>query len=136
MKEGASAGEGCLQSPCLPSAKERRDRRNPGHPRLKPRPCQWKNERLMLPRESPSRPVPMLKDPPRPGVQGASFGIIRRLSFQGWGGKRHPASFCGDLAGTFGKGFSPADAASAHRPEPRATDRNSVKEKGDEGFKN
>ncbi|MBI5966835.1 MAG: hypothetical protein HY882_03105, partial [Deltaproteobacteria bacterium] len=58
---------------------------------------------------------------PGPGVQGASLGIMRRWWFQGWGRKRHPASFCGDLAGTFEKGFFPADAARAHRPEPRAT---------------
>jgi hypothetical protein len=45
------------------------------------------------------------------------------------GGKRNPASFCGDVAGTFGKGFFPADAAGAHRPELRATNRGSEKVK-------
>ncbi|MBI5967594.1 MAG: hypothetical protein HY882_07045 [Deltaproteobacteria bacterium] len=66
---------------------------------------------------------------PGPGVQGASLGIMRRWSFHGWGRKRPPASFCGDLAGTFEKGFFPADAARAHRPEPRPTNRDSVKGK-------
>ncbi|MBI5967525.1 MAG: hypothetical protein HY882_06695 [Deltaproteobacteria bacterium] len=66
---------------------------------------------------------------PGPGVQGASLGLMRRWSFHGWGRKRPPASFCGDLAGASEKGFFPADAARAHRPEPRATNRNSVKVK-------
>jgi len=55
------------------------------------------------------------------GREGAEGGSI--------GGKRHPATFCGDPAGTLGKGFFPADAARAHRPEPRATNRDYVKVK-------
>ena len=56
-------------------------------------------------------------------------GIMRHWSFPGWGGERHPASFCGDPVGNLGNGFLPADAARAHRPEPRATNRDSVKVK-------
>ncbi|MDH4266049.1 MAG: hypothetical protein OEW45_10465, partial [Deltaproteobacteria bacterium] len=78
---------------------------------------------------SPSRPVPALENHPGPGVQGASLGIMRHWLFRGLGGKRHPASFCGDPAGNLGNGFLPADAARAHRPESRATNRDSVKVK-------
>jgi len=56
-------------------------------------------------------------------------GIMRHWSFPGWGGEKHPASFCGDPVGNLGNGFLPADAARAHRPEPRATNRDSVKVK-------
>jgi hypothetical protein len=82
------------------------------------------------PLSSPSRPDLALDDHPRPGVQGASFGIMRRWLLSGWGGEKHPAAFCGDPPGTFGNGFSPADAARAHRPEPLATNRDSVEVKG------
>ena len=43
----------------------------------------------------------------------------------------HLASSYGDPAGAFGKGILPADAARAHRPERRATKRDSTKRKGD-----
>ncbi len=54
---------------------------------------------------------------PGPGIQAASLGIMRRWRFDGWGGKRPPASFCGNPAGPFVKGFFPADATGTHRPE-------------------
>ncbi|MDH4267722.1 MAG: hypothetical protein OEW45_19010, partial [Deltaproteobacteria bacterium] len=50
--------------------------------------------------------------------------MFRRL-----GGKRDPASFCGDPTGNLGNGFLPADADRAHRPESRATNKDSVKVK-------
>ena len=87
----------------------------------------------MKERESSSRPDLALDNHPRPGVQGASFGIMRRWLLSGWGGEKHPAAFCGGPAGTFGNGFSPADAARAHRPEPLAMNRDSVKVKGGQG---
>jgi len=54
------------------------------------------------------------------------------LVFSRIGREKAPASFCGDPPGTLGKGFFPADAARAHRPEPRATDRDSLIVKGGE----
>ncbi|MDI6756248.1 MAG: hypothetical protein QME78_17895 [Thermodesulfobacteriota bacterium] len=75
----------------------------------------------MLPKDSPSRPFLDLDDLPRLGVQGASLGSMRRWSFHRWGGKRRPASFCGDPAETFGKALSRPmlPALIALNPEPR-----------------
>jgi len=81
MKEGASAGEEDPKSLHLSSAEGGRERRNIGHPRLKSRPGLGRNRRLMIPRESPSRPIPVLNDPLRPGVQVASFGSMRHWEF-------------------------------------------------------
>jgi hypothetical protein len=51
----------------------------------------------------------------------ASLGIMRQWSFHRWGGKRHPASFCGDPAGELGVVFSRPmlPARSAPPPGPR-----------------
>ena len=83
----------------------------------------------MLLLSSPSCPGPALENHPGPGVQGASLGIMRHWLFRRLGRKRDPASFCGDPTGNLGNGFLPADADRAHRPESRATNKDSVKVK-------
>jgi len=47
------------------------------------KPDPGKKNRLMIPKESPSRPITGIKDFLRPGIQGASFGSIRRWLFHG-----------------------------------------------------